>query len=126
MKIRGGFVSNSSTSCFIIRGIQINIDEFLKALKLPAQEDIEEDMYSYLEDKIDNIEFDYREDSGTLTIGEGMGSVYNNGFCKIETNPINLKIVDEHLTKRLTELGLPIPSEYITYAISNVLVHLHK
>jgi hypothetical protein len=57
MKIRAGFVSNSSSSSFILRGVKTTKDELIKALKI-SQEEIDEcgggdyEIIKLIEDKL--------------------------------------------------------------------------
>jgi hypothetical protein len=51
MKIRKGFVSNSSSSSFLIYGAQVSIDDI--------KEEVKEDLAKFLEIDLDDIEFPY-------------------------------------------------------------------
>ena len=54
MKIRNGFVSNSSSSSFIIRGMKLTSDEIIKALNIHQEIDglNDGDIYEFLYDKL--------------------------------------------------------------------------
>lgn len=85
MKIRNGFVSNSSSSSFVIRGMKIDSEEIIKTLNIPKSEieEIEDDydIYEFLGQKFNGLsveadgnyfgEIDY----GTLVIGKSLGDL---------------------------------------------------
>lgn len=55
MKIRSGFVSNSSSSSFLIYGVCLDEDEIREALNI----DDDVDIYGILEDKLENADMEY-------------------------------------------------------------------
>ena len=51
MKIRAGFVSNSSSTSFVLRGTKLTTEEIIKVLNIPQDEidEFEEDEYELYE-----------------------------------------------------------------------------
>jgi len=83
MKVRTGFVSNSSSSSFIIRGMKLTSDEIIKALNIHQEIDglNDGDIYEFLYDKLDDLDFSVEvdgnyfgdKDYGTLIVGKSIG-----------------------------------------------------
>jgi len=82
MKIRNGFVSNSSSSSFVVRGIKISVDELAKILNIGDDElpEDEYDSYEFFSEKL-NEEFEVEidgnffggRDYNTLIVGDSLG-----------------------------------------------------
>lgn len=80
MKTRNGFVSNSSSSSFIIAGISLSEKELARRLGISVEEaeesEIEagESLCDILEDKLESmdIDYDYDYEEGQFCIGEGL------------------------------------------------------
>ena len=91
MKIRNGFVSNSSSSSFIIRGMKLTKDEIIKTLNIPQEEidDFEEDDYEFSEFLGSKLGFSIQPDGNyfgsrdynTLIVGESIGHL-NDGEAR--------------------------------------------
>jgi len=86
MKIRNGFVSNSSSSSFVIRGIKITVEELVKVLNIPIEEfdniEDEYDKYEFISNKIDddfrievNGNYFGEKDYNTLIVGDSLGGL---------------------------------------------------
>jgi len=81
MKIRSGFVSNSSSSSFLIYGISLDSDVILKALNVSIDEEsdeYEDDIYELLEGKLPSGgKFEYHNpyDCGEWAIGKSWSNV---------------------------------------------------
>ena len=78
MRLRNGFVSNSSSSSFIIAGISLEEKELARRLGISVEDaeenEIEagESLYDIIEDKLERMEIDYDYDyeNGLFVIGE--------------------------------------------------------
>ena len=91
MKVRTGFVSNSSSSSFILRGMKLTSDDIIKTLNISKDEidafdEDEGEIYEFLYDKLGEYDFSVEmdgnyfggQDYSTLIVGESIGSL-NDG-----------------------------------------------
>lgn len=111
MKIRAGFVSNSSSSSFILRGTKLSTEEIIKALNIPqdeideiVEEDEEEyELYEFLSEKFEgfSVEVDGNyfggQDYTTLVVGESIGSLDDGEVVELKeyTPEENQKLIDK-------------------------------
>ena len=114
MKIRGGFVSNSSTSCFIIRGAIFKKSALEKIMKkLSNDEECE------LSEFFEEYELDYQEDeyenSDEVVLGTCEGSVDNGEVSEIETDPKKFEVLDNHIKEAFNKLGISPKVKIKTY-----------
>lgn len=126
MKIRSGFVSNSSSSSFILRGIKIKKEELIQKLKISKDElDLCEDnsyeilelISSKLNSNLDikptgnyfgNLDFD------NLIIGDNMGHLEDG-----EVTEIDELADDTTLLEKLKKLGLTGELKTYVQMVSN-------
>ena len=109
MKIRAGFVSNSSSSSFILRGTKLSTEEIIKALNIP-QEEIDEvgdeeeyELYEFLSRKLKgfDVEVDGNyfgdQDYTTLIVGESIGSLEDGEAVELReyTPEENQKLIEK-------------------------------
>jgi hypothetical protein len=112
MKIRTGFVSNSSSSSFIIRGSKLATDEIIKTLGISQKEieNLEEyDLFDFLESKLSNdfdVEIDGNyfdgRDYGTLVVGKSIGSLEDGEVMEM---PESTPQEDKDLLDKFEALG---------------------
>lgn len=119
MKIRNGFVSNSSSSSFVLRGITMKVDELAKILKIgPETKDSEWEIMKKIKKPLvafSNRDFFDGPETGEMVVGEV--------FCCLEDGVVEqLPEPDDNLIKHklMKQLGIE-PKKLYTYAqfISN-------
>lgn len=88
MKIRNGFVSNSSSSSFVVRGMMFGIEELSRVLKIE-----DSDIESFLIKNGFKIQYgDYQ----SLIIGESLQNLEDGEFVEYEDRPIeDLKLLEK-------------------------------
>ena len=108
MKIRAGFVSNSSSSSFVLRGTKLTTEEIIKVLNIPQDEidEFEEDeyeLYEFLGEKLIgfSVEVDGNyfggKDYSTLVVGESIGSLEDGDVEELKeyTPEENQKLIEK-------------------------------
>jgi hypothetical protein len=122
MKVRAGFVSNSSSSSFIIRGMKMSTDTIIKVLEISQDEidevgDDEYELFDFLSSKFEDnfsVEVDGNyfgsRDFSTLIVGESIGSLEDGEVMElVDRTPEE----DYVLLKKFENLGFK--GELCTY-----------
>lgn len=111
MKIRNGFVSNSSSSSFIIRGAKFTKTDIMEKFNISEDELNEFDdyeQYEFLGEKFEGLQFEpdgnYFEahDYDTLIIGEDLGTLEDGGAVELDDRTPE---EDEILLKKFESFG---------------------
>ena len=134
MKIRFGFVSNSSSSSFVIRGIKVTIDQIKKVCKIDDELDdpyeLTQLFNKYTEKKkIDltiAIDSSYELDGAEAVIGKDFGSFEPSNFFCVEDVLAKADVDDKAVMAALNKLEVykEVPTQpslktYILYMEDN-------
>jgi len=126
MKIRNGFVSNSSSSSFIIRGMKISSDEIIEKFKIP-KEDVDEceddySLFEFLSDKFEGFSvhadgnYFGDQDYSTLVIGESLGSLGDGDVTEMKEYTVE---ENKKLLSKFEELGFTGELKTYVQMVSN-------
>ncbi len=107
MKIREGFVSNSSSSSFIFRGIKITIDKLIENFNLNKDD---KGLYDQIEDILEKYELDvnptgncYDEyDYNNLIVGKFSGNLNDGEITELDDD----ELLDQDILNKLQSIGL--------------------
>ena len=128
MKIRTGFVSNSSSSSFIIRGIKMTSAEIIKTLNISQEEidnfDNDDDIYEFLNYKLCNLDFNVEvdgnffgeQDYSTLIVGKSIGYLKDGVVFEL---PDRTPDQDKKIIEKFEALGLKVSLKTYIQMISN-------
>jgi hypothetical protein len=123
MKIRNGFVSNSSSSSFVLRGAKFNVSEILEALNMSKDELVEFDddkyeIFEFFQDQLKDFcveptgNFFGEQDYDNLLVGDSIGHLPDGSVTELKEYT---KEENDDLIKRLEEFGFKTP-KISTYA----------
>ena len=122
MKTRQGFVSNSSSSSFIIRGMKIKASDIIETLKI--SKDIEEEGYDLMEFlgsklpefsiKPDGNYFD-EQDYSTLIVGKSLGRLNDGEAVELKDDSER----DNDILAKFEELGFKGTLKTYVQMVSN-------
>jgi len=107
MKIREGFVSNSSSSSFILRGTKLSTEDIIKTLNIQQEElddfDDEYERYEFLDGKLEGFSVETNgnyfgdRDYETLIVGESLGRLEDGEAVELKeyTPEDNQKLIEK-------------------------------
>jgi len=128
MKVRQGFVSNSSSSSFIIRGAEISMEEVAKSLEITCED--KREMYDEIDSKLwkkikghklvfeRNADFFSDEIGDSLIIGESLGHIEDGEVFKVPSGSTEKDKEIINKIKQALDVGVKELSTYFQY-ISN-------
>ena len=102
MKIRSGFVSNSSSSSFIMYGAIMKENQLSKFIKEDDDDDFIDRVYNWCNENDLDCET-YNEDDNSFIIGKEIQSTYNNSVEEIKELSIKEKV---DIGQKLNKLGI--------------------
>lgn len=120
MKIREGFVSNSSSSSFILRGIKLKSEDIIKTLKITPEEleDVDQDeeyeVFEFLSERLEDFDIEVDgnyfggKDYSTLIVGKSIGSLDDGEVEELTelTEEENKALVDKFEALGFTDINL--------------------
>lgn len=111
MKIRVGFVSNSSSSSFIIIGAKINFDDVVKLMNNSQQKVDSDDYYEEMEKYVKELGLQMLYNDGDYLIGNVLANIRDDEGSQLPSMEFSSKDLQEKIElikKKINNKKFPV------------------